>query len=178
MFNRQPFNRGKFNIASSGTIGNSGIGIMVMSAEPTNVYRVISANGVASMRLDEMSDATRIIFSSSSIASLVLETTGEGTKVFRIATSISNMVMTTQANQSLAGESLISLEGINLKPGDELIVNNCDMTITINGQNAMEYFNSESEFFNLLNGLNKLIYSDSNSSREISFDVIWKDRWL
>ena len=86
--------------------------------------------------------------------------------------------MYTEANQVLAGESVITLEGITLKPGDELIINTCDMTVTINGQNAMEYFSNDSDFFTLLNGLNTLIYNDSNSSRNISFDVIWKDRWL
>jgi len=177
MFNRQPFNRGKFNVASSQSSGSNGIGIMVMGTNSTLVQKVISAKGITTMIMSGTINATKVKFNNG-ITDMVMSSIGNGTKVFRVVTSTADMVMLTDANQSLAGESIIVLEDINLKPGDELIINTCDMTITINGQNAMQYFNNESEFFSLLSGLNTLIYSDTNASRQISFDVIWKDRWL
>lgn len=177
MFNRQPFNRGKFNVSSSSKTGNSGLGLMLMGVNSVLASKIISANGISSLAMNQFTEGT-IVKYDKSISDLVLNSYGEGNKVFIVVSDISNMTMTTEANQSLAGESIITLEDINLKPGDELIINTCDMTITINGQNAMEYFSDDSEFFNLLSGLNTLIYSDSNSSRNISFDVIWKDRWL
>ena len=177
MFNRQPFNRGKFNVSSSSTIGNSGIGLMVMKVNPIPASKVISAMGSTKLVMNEDVIGT-IAKYDNGVSELLLDNHGEGTKVFIVDGNISNLVMKTEANQLLSGESVITLEGINLKPGDELVINTCDMTITINGQNAMEYFSDDSEFFNLLSGLNTLIYSDSNSSRNISFDVIWKDRWL
>ncbi|HHX12154.1 MAG TPA: hypothetical protein GX731_04975, partial [Clostridiales bacterium] len=91
---------------------------------------------------------------------------------------LANMVMGSSARQSLGGESLINLTNLGLKPNDTLIINTCDMTVTVNGQNAMSSFGDESEFISLLNGLNTMIYNDNAISRKISFDVIWKDRWL
>lgn len=177
MFNRQPYNRGKFNVQSSQTIGNSGIGLIVMSTNTVQVSKTISAKGSTSLCLKHNVDGT-IVKYINGYSSLLLDAYGKGTKIFIVAGNIANMVMKTESNQSLAGESAIILKGLILKPGDELIINTCDMTITINGQNAMEYFSDESDFFKLLSGINTLIYSDGNTNRNIYFDVIWKDRWL
>lgn len=177
MFNRQPYNRGKFNVSSSSTLGNSGIGLMLMKVNSVPSSKIISAIGSTKLAMNEEVISTIVKYNNGS-SELLLDSHGEGTKVFIVLSNASNMAISTEANQALAGESIITLEGIDLKPGDELVINTCDMTITINGQNAMEYFSDDSEFFNLLSGLNTLIYSDSNSSRNISFDVIWKDRWL
>lgn len=177
MFNRQPFNRGKFNIQTTQSIGNSGIALMVMGANSIQANRIINASGIASMYMKDSVKGTNVKFSKGE-TSLILNTLGSGTKNFIVASDISSMVLSAEANQVLAGEQEINLNGIILKPGDELVINTCDMTVTINGQNAMEYFSNDSDFFTLLNGTNTLVYSDSNTSRNISFDVIWKDRWL
>ena len=177
MFNRQPFNRGKFNTPIAQSIGNNGLALMLLGANSAQPSVIISTSGFANLSLKQETDATVLRYSSGS-SQIILNTQVEGTKVFIVEGGTSNIRMYTEANQVLAGESVISLEGITLKPGDELIINTCDMTVTINGQNAMEYFSNESEFFTLLNGINTLVYSDSNSNRKISFDIIWKDRWL
>lgn len=177
MFNRQPFNRGKFNVPSTQNIGNSGIALMIMGANLVQASRIINASGIASMYMKDSVKGTNVKFSKGE-TDLILDALGNGTKNLLVVSDVSSMTLNTEANQVLAGESVITLEGIVLKPGDELIINTCDMTVTINGQNAMEYFTNDSEFFTLLNGINTLVYSDSNGTRNISFDVIWKDRWL
>ena len=178
MFNRQPFNRGKFNTPITQSIGNNGIAVMMMKANSTLASRIISAIGTSDLSMREDVKGTIVKYNTGT-SEIWSGSQGEGTKVFIVEGGTSNIRMYTEANQVLAGESVISLEGIILKPGDELVINTCDMTVTLNGQNAMEYFSNESDFFTLLNGLNSLIYSDdSNSSRNISFDIIWKDRWL
>ena len=88
------------------------------------------------------------------------------------------MVMLTQATHQLSGEQMMRFEDLALRPGDELVINTCDLTVTLNGQNAMEYFAADSEFITLLNGENIIEYSDESGDRKISFDIIWKDRWL
>jgi hypothetical protein len=177
MFNRQPYNRGKFNVQTAQSIGNNGLALMLLGVNSVQPSVIISTSGFANLSLKQETDATVLRYSSGS-SQIILNTQVEGTKVFIVEGGTSNIRMYTEANQMLGGESVISLEGMTLKPGDELIINTCDMTVTINGQNAMEYFSNDSDFFTLLNGLNTLIYNDSNSSRNISFDVIWKDRWL
>lgn len=177
MFNRQPFNRGKFNVSNTTSNSSSGIGLMLMKTKPLMAQRTLSVKGIANMYMKDITKAT-IVKSNKGMASIELGTVGVGTKVLIVASDISSMVMTTESIQSLAGESMIMLENINLLPGDELIINTCEMTVTINGQNAMEYFSSESDFFSFLNGINELVYSDTESEREIFLDAIWKDRWL
>ena len=177
MFNRQPYNRGKFNVQTAQSIGNNGLAVMLMKANSILASKIISAIGTSDLSMRDDVKGTIVKYNTGT-SEILSGSQGEGTKVFIVEGGTSNIRMETAANQVLAGESVISLEGITLKPGDELIINTCDMTVTINGQNAMEFFSNESEFFALLNGLNTLIYNDSNSSRNISFDVIWKDRWL
>ena len=178
MFNRQPFNQGKFNVSSTQAIGNSGIALMIMGANSVLANRVISASGLASLKLGEVSDGTNRKYSSG-IAGLVMGSQANGTKYYLAVGNPASLIMATEANQLLSGEEVIVLEGLVLDPGDELVINTYDMTVTLNGQNAMEYFSSDSDFIKLLNGLNTIEYNDGNGgSRNISFDILWKDRWL
>lgn len=177
MFNRQPYNRGKFNVPSTQAVGNSGIALMVMGANPISASRIISAIGSASMQLDDVTVGTNIKYNNG-ITGLVMDSHADGTKTFVASSDVSTLVMGTQASQVLSGEEVIVLEGLTLKPGDELIINTCDMTVTLNGQNAMQYFSNDSSFFTLLSGLNTVEYNDGSASRNIMFDIIWKDRWL
>lgn len=177
MFNGQPFNRGKFNVSSTQSLGANGIALMVMGANSVPASKIISANGIAGLNMKSNADGTNTKYNTGATA-LVLDTYANATKRFIAESGVSTLVMNTEASQTLSGEELINLEGIILKPGDELIINTCDMTVTINGQNAMQYFSNDSDFISLLSGINTLEYNDSNSSRNVSFDVIWKDRWL
>ncbi|NLY46805.1 MAG: hypothetical protein GX053_12590 [Tissierella sp.] len=177
MFNRQPYNRGKFNVSSAVSTSANGIGLMVMNSNTVNSNKIISANGFANLYMKDNAEGTNVKYNLGTTG-LALNSFSDATKMFIASSDMSSLVLGTEANQTLSGESVIDLEGIILRPGEELVINTIDMTVTINGQNAMEYFSNDSEFFNLLNGLNTLIYNDSNSSRNVSFDVIWKDRWL
>lgn len=177
MFNRQPFNRGKFNVSSTQAVGNSGIGLMIMRTSPILANKIISANGYASLYMKENTVGTNVKYNNG-ITNLALDSYGNGTKVFIADSDISAMILNVEANQLLAGEEVISLEGLALKPGEEVVINTCDMTVTVNGQNAIQYFSNDSDFFKLLSGLNTIEYNDGNTSRNVSFDIIWKDRWL
>ena len=177
MFNRQPFNRGKFNVPSAAISSNSGIALLKLGTIPVDVQRTISANGQASMKLSGLSDGTIVRYAAGSCL-FTLGSFANGTKVFIVETEAAALVMLTQATHQLSGEQMMRFEDLALRPGDELVINTCDLTVTLNGQNAMEYFAADSEFITLLNGENTIEYNDESESREISFDIIWKDRWL
>ncbi|HHX60358.1 MAG TPA: hypothetical protein GX707_06425 [Epulopiscium sp.] len=177
MFNRQPFNRGKFNSSSIESLGASGIALMVLGAMSTQATKIINANGITSLKMGTASDGTIVKFNKGN-TDLVMGSHADGTKRFIVVGNIANVVMTTNAEQALSGEEVINLNGLVLKPNDELVINTCDMTVTLNGQNAMQYFSSDSDFISLLNGENSIEYNDTSPSRKIAFDVIWKDRWL
>ena len=177
MFNRQPYNRGKFNVPSAAISSNSGIALLKLGAVPVSAQRTISASGQASLKLGSLTDGTIIKYSTAS-AVLTMSGVADGTKVFIVSAGTAALVIMTQATHQVSGEQAMRLEGLVLHPGDELVINTGDMTVTLNGQNAMQYFSADSEFITLLNGENILEYNDESTSRDISFDIIWKDRWL
>lgn len=177
MFNRQPYNRGKFNVPSAAISSNSGIALLKLEAVPVSAQRTISASGQASLKLGSLADGTIIKYSTAS-AVLTMSGVADGTKVFIVSAGTAALVIMTQANQQLSGEQVMRFEDLVLCPGDELVINTCDLTVTLNGLNAMEYFAADSEFITLLNGKNIIEYNDESGTRNISFDIIWKDRWL
>ncbi len=177
MFNRQPFNRGKFNVPSAAISSNSGIALLKLGTIPVDVQRTISANGQASMKLSGLSDGTIVRYAAGSCL-FTLGSYADGTKVFIVEAEDAALVMLTQATQQLSGEQVMRFEDLVLKPGDELVINTCDLTVTLNGLNAMEYFAADSDFITLLNGENTIEYNDESGDRKISFYIIWKDRWL
>lgn len=177
MFNRQPYNRGKFNVPSVTISSNNGIALLKLGAVPVSVQRTISASGQASLKLSGLSDGTIVRYAAGSCL-FTLGSYADGTKVFIVEAEDATLVMLTQATQQLSGEQVMRFEDLVLRPGDELVINTCDLTVTLNGENAMEFFAADSEFITLLNGENTIEYNDESESREISFDIIWKDRWL
>jgi len=177
MFGRQPYNRGKFNVSIVAVSGNSGIAVLKLGAIPVSAQRTINASGQASMKLDGLSDGTIVKYMSGG-CQLILGSFANGTKVYIVEAEDAALVMLTQATHQLSGEQVMRFEDLVLRPGDELVINTCDLTVTLNGQNAMEYFAADSEFITLLNGENTIEYNDESGAREISFDIIWKDRWL
>lgn len=177
MFNRQPFNRGKFNVPNASIAGNSGIALLKFDAIPVNAERTISATGQTNLKLGSFGDGTLVKYATTSCA-LALGSYSNGTKVFIVEAGMATLVMLTQATQKISGVQVMRFEGLVLKPGDELIINTGDMTVTLNGQNAMEFFSADSEFITLLHGENTIEYNDASGTRKISFDIIWKDRWL
>lgn len=177
MFNRQPFNRGKFNVPSVAVSSNSGISLLKLGAIPVSAQRTISASGKASLKLGSLTDGTIIKYSTAS-AVLTMSGAANGAKVLIVDAGAATLVMLTEANHQISGEQVMRFEDLVLKPGDELVINTRDLTVTLNGLNAMEYFAADSEFITLLNGENTIEYNDESGARKISFDIIWKDRWL
>ncbi len=177
MFNRQPYNRGRFNRAPGQTSGASGLSLLKLGVNTVAAMRTIAASGISNLSLKQQSIGTVVKYNIA-VATLSIKATSKGIKEFIVAANPAAIALKAEANQTLSGEASINLEGIILAPGDELIINTCDMTITLNGENAMEYMTNTSEFFNLLTGSNTIEYTDGSDEREINLDVIWKDRWL
>lgn len=176
--NRKPFNRSGFNRPSTAITSVTGFAQLKLGASPVFANRAISALALPSrLVLWDSADGT-IIKTGSGNSALVLYASGNAAKVLYGILAPSVMALKTLSEQSVQGESVIDLQWLVLAPGGELIINTEDMTVTVNGQNGMEYFSLDSEFFNLLNGANTIVFSDGSTGRNINFDIIWKDRWL
>lgn len=178
MFNRQAFNRGKFNAPVSQSYSLSGTSSMKMGTEPIKVSLHISAKlEVTNLVLNTELDQTTVLLMSG-LANMAMTSKAVAIHDISIKSLESSMAMDTTSEPYISGEDVIDLKGIVLRPGDELVINTCDMTVTINGQNAVKFVTDDSSFFELLTGENNIIYSDSNTARNIIFDIIWKDRWI
>lgn len=177
--NRSPFNRTGFNQSGQAeNTGNSGLALLKLSTSPIFMNRDIKIVSTASsmeLKTEAVANTTKRV---SGTAIMKLTTSGEQTKTIFADLSTAVMVLSASAKHTSFGESVITLTGLTLKPGDKLVINTCDMTVTLNGHNGMRYFSSDSEFFKLLSGANEIVYSDGSDSRSINIDVIWKDRWL
>lgn len=177
MFNRQPYNRGKFNKPSVQATSISGLSILKLSGEPVKPQQVMTSYGMSSLMLRSASNATNIKNSVGS-ATLILDSKASPTKIYYGIANISDIQLQTKGEHILAGEELISLPGLILKPGDELVIDTCEMTVSVNGQNMMKFVSDDSEFFSLLPGDNEIIYTDGVTTRKVSIDILWKDRWV
>lgn len=177
MFNRQPYNRGKFNKPSVRSTSTNGLSILKLSGEPVKPQQVMTNYGMSALMLRSTSNATNIKNSGGS-ATLILDSKVSPTKIYYGMLDISNIQLQTKGEHTLAGEESIKLSGLILKPGDELVIDTCEMTVSVNGENMIKFVSNDSEFFNLLPGDNEIIYTDGVTTRKVSIDILWKDRWV
>lgn len=176
--NRRPLNRSGFNRPSTSTSSATGLAQLKMGANPVSAQRTISIPLTRSQLAVLGSLQPTNTKYGGGVSELSLAGIANATQVLDGGTGTSLFTLLAEAIQSVQGEAVITLEGLVLAPGDELVINTQDMTITLNGQNGTEHFSADSEFFTLLSGENTIIYSDGEASRKINLDVIWKDRWL
>lgn len=175
--NRQPYNRSGFNRAAESSQSASGIALMKMGAAASANRDIKMLATQAVLTLVGAADAINVKRNSGKIA-MAMASNGNATLVLDVGSGLSQLVMVAFADSIVQGEAVINLPGLILAPGDEVVINTIDMTVTINGQNGMQYFSTDSDFFSLLNGANIIVYSDAAGSRKVSVDVLWKDRWL
>lgn len=180
MLNTQKFNIGKFNIiqgagtekASATFIANSG-----MSAAPA-VFYASSARIAAEGALNVEEYARIKQFSAYEIAAESEIGSNYYKRVPFLPLQIDAISSMTAQTASVFGVDILSLPQIVLKPGQELIINTDDMTVTIDGENAIDLLSDDSVFFFLAQGEDIITYSDSSGGRKINFKILYKNRWL
>lgn len=183
MFNRQPFNRGKFNgPVSTGRSNISGYATFKLSVNSVMAHHDLSAKAEASFKLGTYADNYSVIYAQG-VSVMTLGGSLIPTKLITGQPRESSLTMDSYGRHSLHGESMIKFTDRNglplvLRPGDELVIDTCEMTVTVNGINQMRYTSQDSDFFNLLRGNNEIVYTDGSSSRRVSIDILWKDRWV
>ena len=76
------------------------------------------------------------------------------------------------------GGAALTLENINLAPGQELVIDTDTMEIFVDGAEDVSSITYDSEFFQLLPGENYLVFRDGESGRTLSVGLIFSARWL
>lgn len=94
-----------------------------------------------------------------------------------ITTLLCEYNLTATSLRTLEGDEL-SLDGINLAPGEMLIIDTDTLEITVDGEIDVDSWVTGSTFFQLSHGSNELRFYDNASDRELSVTAIWADRYL
>lgn len=78
---------------------------------------------------------------------------------------------------NLLGVDVLHLQ-LNLQPGESIEINMCELSATINNENAMMFLANDGDFFDFPPGNNELLYEVTPSAVPVQSEIYWKDRWL
>lgn len=179
MFNRGQYNNLSYNRGSTLATPISAYAGMIMKTNQVDLIIYKYNKGSSNMAMRSMGNGTLIKTAGETLAGMKIKTPNTIPLVEKYGgSSLASMIMQATADHILSGEEIIILDGIVLKAGEELEIDTCNMTITINGANAMKYLEDKSKFFELNQGLNEVIYTDQSTGRSKTIDILYKDRWL
>lgn len=172
------FNRGSFNRKHSQSTTITATALVELNSDVRDVNLTQFASDLETeLELTARSLSTLRKYSKGDAEFMLGANSSSTIKMFNIGMLDSDVEVMADALGSTLGEEFIALEGIVLRPGEEMVINTCDLTATINGENAISSLTVGSDFFDFLSGDNDVIISGENS-RGMTVDVYWKDRWL
>ena len=73
------------------------------------------------------------------------------------------------------GQEVMTILGVNMVPGDELVIDTEHMTVTLNGENIIDRVSDDAVFFKLMSGINDITVEGGTTA---DVRIVWKDRWL
>jgi hypothetical protein len=76
------------------------------------------------------------------------------------------------------GSQTLTLQNLNLSPGQTLIIDTDTLEVFINGQPNVTYITTDSTFFRLVPGDNSLYFRDGETSRTLQITAVWSNWWL
>lgn len=181
MFNRGRFNNGKFNTMVGASQSSSAFMSAVMDGRASATLKLkSSAKGDMEMTgkafaIKHINAGTVRVMESELVANKV-----NSTKIYKCSAR-GDMEMTAfVTGASTYGLAYLKLVGINLAPGQELVIDTDALTVEVNGQNKIMFLTNDSDIENFLlkPGANDITYTDNAAARTINAKVLWKDRWL
>lgn len=173
MYNRTPYNRAPYNrkarfvfewTATANAESGSGGAVLIIRYLSGEAEGETSSSGVV----------VRVLLPSGT-AEAVAEAVGDyiRTRFFDgVAEAISNASGT---GVSTYGQEVLTVAGVNMVAGEELIIDTEHMTVTLNGVNIVDRVSDSSVFFKLMSGVNDLIVEGGTTA---DIKILWKDRWL
>ena len=178
MENTQKFNLSKFNIKNNGKLNGNATSIVTsQSTAKANVIFAASAAGeaVSGTIVQQPDTISQYQANSEAISG---STVHNFYKLVALFPEESNAISESNAKTAdIYGIDIISLPELVLKPGQELIIDTDNMTVTLDGQNAIHLLSDDSVFFFLAQGEDLITYADNSGSRQANLKVMWKDRW-
>lgn len=180
LFNRQTFNHG--------AVFNRTADSYVLSGEA--ICRFVPAGQMASIVPFGMqyADFTMVLPSimlvgiiplSAAGANIAFSTQGNmraDANYYNVSTGITFAL--SESSLRASNDTQLELTGINLEPGDTLIIDTESLNIFLNGQLDVTSWVVGSDFFDLLKGVNEITVYDDQVVRTLDMLIVWADRWL
>lgn len=195
------FNRGKFNVKSGAAImltGTSAIEVEAQASARTVMMWRFADPVALDITIDTVGDqvvnkysgriTAPVVFASQLVPRVNKWATSADTEI-NYDTSIVystiakpdpvtlDVVFDASAVSSMLGQEYIELNGIVLAPGEQLEIDTCALTATINGQNVMHLLSNDGDFFDFFPGANE-IEIEATGAGAVAVDTFWKDKWL
>lgn len=195
------FNRGKFNVKSGAAIMLTGTSSIEVEAQasartvmmwrfPDRVDLDITIDAAGDQVVNKYSGrVTSSIICNAQVTPLVHKWGASSDTEIAYDTSIIFSTITKPAPvtldvvfdasgvASMLGQEYIELNGIVLAPGEQLEIDTCALTATINGQNVMHLLSNDGDFFDFFPGANE-IEIEATGAGAVAVDTFWKDKWL
>ena len=174
MYNRSPFNRASYNRSASFVF--EWVAVANATAESGGALLIIRYfDGAAVAETTASGEIVRIALFAEAEADAVAEALAEYIRTI-FQTARADAVSTASGLAvSTYGSVTMVIEGVNMEPGDELIIDTEHMTVTLNGINIVDRVSDESFFFKLMPGDNDIIVEGGTTA---DVKILWKDRWL
>jgi hypothetical protein len=178
MFNRSGYNKINFNRVGSDAIGNISASAFLSFSATCKIGRIRKVSAVAGVSFGGGAALTRTFAVYLAPAEISIGALAAPQKRMFVQ-AFANVDLGAQATYYAYGVEEMSLPGLVMRPGDELVIDTDLMIVTLNGVNVARYVSMNSQFIRLLASGNTLIYQDaSGQTRKATVRVEWKPRWL
>lgn len=173
------YNLGKFNIKDSAeTSVSASAEISISSAcKSVNVDKHIKIEKAVEIYIDSKASAHAELKSTRAVAEINFDAKALASNLVYSSRGFSDVEFMSKAVASLLGESYLELNNINLRPGEEVEIDTCNLTVTKNGENALHLMSSDGDFFDFLIGENGVDIV-AEGAGNIQVDAYWRDKWL
>lgn len=173
------FNIGKFNLKGDATTSITSTALLTVGATCKSVFvkKYTITKQITTVRIgNDVINPTNIITVIPDASDFKINNDLlPSVFVFSHSNNKTSVRLNAEAISALLGESYIELQNINLKPGEEIEINMCDLTVTKNGENAIHLITNDGDFFDFLIGLNNVLIEGADTAE---IDIYWKDKWL
>lgn len=174
MYNRAHYNRQSYNRLSRNEFAWTGSATAQSSAGGNLVIERRFTGDVA----EAVSEAAGELIRQHLLASEAAAVTAASGSVIRIRFFGGTAEAESSASGtgvSTYGQEVMTILGVNMVAGDELIISTEHMTVTLNGENIIDRVSDDAVFFKLMSGVNDITV-DGGTTADVR--VVWKDRWL
>lgn len=173
LFNISPFNRAPFN--RSATL-ETYFGVTIDSSSEF----IAQLNGVFPVSII-FDTTTELIAPMTREMPIVMDVIDTATEMLSnlLRQRILDTIIDTSTEFSVKVQHLhvdeIVING-DIAAGDRLVIDTRNLTVTLNGENALHLLNGD--FFDLVLGNNKITYTDASSSRNVLMRVTHRDKFV